>query len=492
MGLLAIVASVVLLLAAANLAEALSARWSWTLAATVLGVVAWLIASLAAFYALTKLLRLRRDRSVGLWLLLAAAYGVVVWIAGGVPLAPSPLRREPPTALAAERPLVPAEGTGARYLPLPPAQVAATRTPTATPTRAPTAPPSVTPLSSGGASGAPLWARNVDPTALWSAPTDDADSYTTVPPGAYFRILSATDNRYQVYYGGDRARRRPGEAWVDKGAVSASSWPQFVRTRQVVALQEEPRSASRQLLTVPAGGYLEVIQGGPGDWARVLYLGDGRDAGPQIGWVGAGALAPTDVEPTRIGRFLTTAAALARRPEVWLKVPYRSQLDGSAWAAANCGPTSVAMVLEAHGVQASPAEVRRRVMALQRTPNCDECGAFIENLAGAVEAYGLQSIGLQGDDGKLARWSLDDVRAALRAGHPVLAQVMYRQLPGREDSPYYGDHYVVVTGMLGDDFLYNDPIDDGPGYGRLIHPDQLRRAMVASDFPLAAFATALP
>jgi uncharacterized protein YvpB len=177
---------------------------------------------------------------------------------------------------------------------------------------------------------------------------------------------------------------------------------------------------------------------------------------------------------------------------VWLKVPYRSQLDGNPWAAANCGPTSVAMVLEAHGVQATSTEVRRRVMALQRTPNCDECGAFIEHLAGAVEAYGLQSIGLQGDDGKLSRWSLDDIRAGLRAGHPVLAQVMYRQLPGREDSPYYGDHYVVVTGMLGEDFLYNDPIDDGPGYGRLIRADQLRRAMAASDFPLAAFATALP
>jgi tetratricopeptide (TPR) repeat protein len=40
---------------------------------------------------------------MGLWLLLAAAYGVVVWIAGGLPLAPNPLRREPPPALAAER-----------------------------------------------------------------------------------------------------------------------------------------------------------------------------------------------------------------------------------------------------------------------------------------------------------------------------------------------------------------------------------------------------
>jgi hypothetical protein len=57
---------------------------------------------------------------------------------------------------------------------------------------------------------------------------------------------------------------------------------------------------------------------------------------------------------------------------------------------------------------------------------------------------------------------------------------------------YWGDHYIVITGVSGEYFLYNDPIDDGPGYGRLIHAEQLRRAMAASDFPMAAFATAMP
>jgi len=50
----------------------------------------------------------------------------------------------------------------------------------------------------------------------------------------------------------------------------------------------------------------------------------------------------------------------------------------------------------------------------------------------------------------------------------------------------------VVTGILGDSFLYNDPIDDGPGYGRMIRGEQLRRAMGASDFPFAAFASGTP
>jgi hypothetical protein len=224
----------------------------------------------------------------------------------------------------------------------------------------------------------------------------------------------------------------------------------------------------------------------------VLYLGDGRDAGPYVGWVPTTDLVPADVDPTRIHRFMTTATALAHPPDVWLKVPYTSQLDGSPWSAANCGPTAVSMLLEAHRIRVAPAEVRRHVMSLQGTVNCHDCGVFIEHLASAVDRFGLRASGLQESNGTLAKWSIPEIRDVLRAGQPVLPQVMYRHLPGREDAPYWGDHYIVITGILGDAFIYNDPIDDGPGYGRLIHAEQLRRAMAASDFPMAAFATRLP
>ena len=36
-----------------------------------------------------------------------------------------------------------------------------------------------------------------------------------------------------------------------------------------------------------------------------------------------------------------------------LPVPYRSQLDGSAYAQANCGPTALAMVLAYYGIDDS-------------------------------------------------------------------------------------------------------------------------------------------
>jgi hypothetical protein len=484
LGLVTILASVVLLVGIASLDQLLVNRWGWDILATAAGVLGWLAASAAVLYALTRCLRLRRHRSLSLWLLISGAYLLVMWAAGGLPLAPRAPDFGTPPAGAAERPLVTGGGLPSAQLPTVP--------PTATPTRSAVPTPTARPASLAAAAAAaplPLWGQNESSTTLWASPDEESEAFNDVPAGAFFRILGATDTRYRVYYGGDRLRRRAGEAWLDKDRLKPTEWPQFVRTRVDAALWADAVARGAPLATIPRGSYVEVVRDGPADWARVLYLGDGRDAGPYLGWLPAADIVPADVDPLRIRRFAATAAALARAPEVWLKVPYRSQLDGSAWAAANCGPTSVAMILEAHGVRASATEVRRQVMGLQGTPNCADCGSFIEHLAGAVERYGLQPLRLNGGDGKLRRWTLDDVRADLRAGHPVLPQVMYRQLPGREDAPYWGDHYIVVTGIVGDFFLYNDPIDDGPGYGRIIHADQLQRAMATSDFPMAAFAT---
>ena len=61
-------------------------------------------------------------------------------------------------------------------------------------------------------------------------------------------------------------------------------------------------------------------------------------------------------------------------------------------------------------------------------------------------------------------------------------QVRFRGLPGRTFSSYFGDHYIILTGMNGDNFVYNDPLDsDGAGYGRQISPGQLQIAMNATD-----------
>lgn len=94
---------------------------------------------------------------------------------------------------------------------------------------------------------------------------------------------------------------------------------------------------------------------------------------------------------------------------------------------------------------------------------------------------------------QLRRWSVDDVRAQVRAGHPVIAQVYYARLPGRERVVNGPDHYIVITGVVDDGFLYNDSIDsDGVGWDRVISGDRLYAAMDASDrrFRYAAFAAA--
>ena len=96
------------------------------------------------------------------------------------------------------------------------------------------------------------------------------------------------------------------------------------------------------------------------------------------------------------------------------------------------------------------------------------------------------------DDGSLHRWSLDDIRTQVQLGRPVIVQVRYRSLPGRGGAYYFGDHYILVTGVAGDGFLYNDPIDiDGLGWDRVISGATLRVAMNASDGRYAYSAVAV-
>jgi hypothetical protein len=73
----------------------------------------------------------------------------------------------------------------------------------------------------------------------------------------------------------------------------------------------------------------------------------------------------------------------------------------------------------------------------------------------------------------------------------VVVQVRYRSLPGRGGVYYFGDHYILVTGVVADGFLYNDPIDvDGLGWDRVMSGDRLHTAMDASDrrYAFTAFA----
>ena len=375
--------------------------------------------------------------------------------------------------------------------PQPPA-IQAAAPPTVAPAAAPAAP---APRPTADLAGVPpppdpalpSWGVNRQETGLWSGPTD-ATLYTKVPEGALFRIMDRQDGRYRVFYPGDRAKRAPGEAWVDQADVTPVAWPRWVRLREPASILTRPTDDGVALASLRQGAFLEVVGEAKGSWARVHHVGDGR-SGPVEGWLAVGPV--TSIPgPDLISAFALSREALAAgSPEVWLKVPHRSQLDGTRYAEANCGPTTINMVLESFGIRVSQADLRKEVLALQPDEDCDDCGVYLENLAEVVARRGLRVGGLRDDKpDEFHRWTLDEVRHELRAGRPVIAQVFYRGLPARANSGYWGDHYIVLHGMVGDRFIFNDPVDsDGPGYSRLISAKALDFAMSQSDFPYAGF-----
>jgi hypothetical protein len=108
-----------------------------------------------------------------------------------------------------------------------------------------------------------------------------------------------------------------------------------------------------------------------------------------------------------------------------------------------------------------------------------------------AQIHGVKSYGLYENGGGLRRWSLDDIREQIGLGRPVVVQVRYRSLPGRGNAYYFGDHYLLVTGVVEGGFLYNDPLNsDGLGWDRVMSADRLKTAMDASDrrYAYAAFA----
>jgi len=197
--------------------------------------------------------------------------------------------------------------------------------------------------------------------------------------------------------------------------------------------------------------------------------------------------------------LLAAVVSLSASDDHVLRVPYRNQLDGSPYAQANCGPTSLAMALAFYDLDVSTWELRVKSMQAQRSWVDDEggyshrYGVFVYNLASVAEGLGFEPVGLWQTEGRrldrLRHWRAADLRQQVRAGRPVIVQVEYRALPGRADSSYAEDHYIVVHGVSGDDFVYSDPLGiDGSGPDMRIGEGELRRAMERASSPGAAFA----
>jgi hypothetical protein len=188
---------------------------------------------------------------------------------------------------------------------------------------------------------------------------------------------------------------------------------------------------------------------------------------------------PTAIQPVR------TDSAL------WLGVPFMTQLDGSPYGPVNCGPASTAMVLNAFGIRQTPAAVRDYVNAISGVYSAN-VGTSLDHLSRVVRESGLEVTGLYDEAGRYRRWSTDLLRAEIQAGHPVVTLVKYRLLPGNGSRSEF-DHYIVIAGLAGDSFIYNDPaFFDERGGGLVISPGELERAWDYSSIPRHGMAVGLP
>jgi peptidase C39-like protein len=186
-----------------------------------------------------------------------------------------------------------------------------------------------------------------------------------------------------------------------------------------------------------------------------------------------------------------------------LDVPYRTQLDGSSYAQANCGPTSLSMALAYYGVDASTWDLRVSAMKAQHSWVTDEggysdrYGVFVYNLATVAQQLGFHAQGLWDREGgridRLHQWSAADLRREVLHDHPVIVEVQYRSLPAHVGSMAVDDHFIVVRGTLGPDFVYSDPLGHGDqGPDERISESDLTNAMARSSAPRAAFALIKP
>jgi hypothetical protein len=332
------------------------------------------------------------------------------------------------------------------------------------------------------------WVQAHRTTALYVDPDAGAAREADVPQWSYLRIVDSQPNWLRVTFRGDGASRGAGTAWVpaaDVGAIAQA--PQFVTSVQQARLWASESGDTEALAVVPPLATL-TFAGVERNGRVAVRIADPSIPDGRLAWMDWQEVVASRGPADRLTPAEQTFSPFATTAR--LDVPYRTQLDGSISSAANCGPASISMAIESFGIFVPTAQARalaNRAMGVSSPFG----GTTLESLRAVAEAYGLQGVDLH-EGGRYKRWTLDDVRTHLRAGQPVIPQLRYRMMPGREWVWVGYDHYVVITGMVGDDFIINDPIAiDGHGE-RVLTGQQLLRAWMNSDHPGAALAIARP
>jgi hypothetical protein len=176
---------------------------------------------------------------------------------------------------------------------------------------------------------------------------------------------------------------------------------------------------------------------------------------------------------------------------VWLGVPFRSQIDGGTFQYVNCGPASLTMVLAGFGLEVGPSQVRDYLNQLIDNYDTD-LGTSLDVLGRIGREAGLTPMDLYSDRGGYRYWSTDAVRWHVQQGHPVITLVKYRKLPGHSSSVSEFDHYIVISGLTPNGFIYNDAaFATTLGYGLEISDAELEVAWDNSSIPRHAMALGL-
>jgi hypothetical protein len=176
---------------------------------------------------------------------------------------------------------------------------------------------------------------------------------------------------------------------------------------------------------------------------------------------------------------------------IWLGVPFRSQMDGGDFQYVNCGPASLTMVLAGFGLNVGPSQVRDYLNSLIDNFDTD-LGTSLDVLSRIATQAGLTPMDLYSDHGGYRNWSTDAVRWHVQQGHPVITLVKYRNLPGHTSSVSEFDHYIVITGLTPNGFIYNDgAFATTLGYGLEISDVELEYAWENSSIPHHALALGL-
>jgi hypothetical protein len=457
------------------------------------------------------------------WFLCAA---LVVAVLNGLPAtafaAPTPTPKTQP----ASTPKTQAQTTQA-----PQSQTQATQSAT----QAPQA-PTQTPKSGGSSKNGPPTATPLPPTqtptlvptatatpppataTATSAPTSTATPLAAARPAASPSALTGTGAIHGTAFGDSNADGQisDGEAGVGQVSVTltfANGLSRTVQTDDSGAFEFDGLApgAYRVSMDVPAG-YVATTDAGQdlgltqaGDTLEVSFgviTAEAAGLNPDGSALDAStdddqiiALASVTSLPLRFAEGRDLLAQLQKRVLgdglVWLGVPFRSQIDGGDFQFVNCGPASLTMVLAGFGLEVGPSQVRDYLNSLIDNFDTD-LGTSLDVLSRIGRQAGLTPMDLYSDGGGYRNWSTDAVRWHVQQGHPVITLVKYRNLPGHTSSLSEFDHYIVISGLTPNGFIYNDAaFATTLGYGLEISDVELEYAWNNSSIPHHAVALGL-